>query len=521
LVSDKKPLLNKYTKDAMIDFRLHSFEKRFLIKISGLALYIILFILIFAGKVQFYAIFWMTFLLTAISLWYGPLSLLSIHSNRQIFDPAIIFNSAIFYYSIKGISLSWGADPGFLMRIPQYYIIQAYPRVAFYVLLGILTWNMAYGIIIRSLGSKPTTLQRASNSVFQTRLPGIIIASLIGIFSFYMLFLPFGGNVFIFFTNPVVRAYLTSSTFGVGSILGYFWLYGVSMLPISSVVWLASTGGRKQKIAIIWWLHTIFSLLVIFIVSPRSSVVAYLISLLLAHHLFIKKVKFPVIIFIFVIIFIYVSITRIWRDTVGMMNSPTLQVGIEEVLRGLNIVRLFSFISSPNLADIRIFLLIEHHYGHIIPLKYGETLLRIFTQFIPRTIWPNKPFDLGVEIGSLYNPYTLSGSPPGFFAEMYMNFHVVGVIVGGLLLGAGLAVIYNAFLLKDLNPAKALLYVVLAPRIFLIPSSTFANILIDILITFFGVLMITTFLPKLFSRKKTYLTQNLQIGSPSTGGFIK
>lgn len=160
------------------------------------------------------------------------------------------------------------------------------------------------------------------------------------------------------------------------------------------------------------------------------------------------------------------------------MQTPTLSAGISTLAETVDLSQFIKFFGSPSLADIRIFLLVESFYGRVLPLKYGATLTRVVTQLIPRTLWPSKPYDLGIEIGHLYDPNTISGSPPGFFAEMYINFHVIGVIIGGVLLGALLAFLYCAWILNHRSVKKIVLYAILAPRIFLIPSSTLANVVI-------------------------------------------
>jgi oligosaccharide repeat unit polymerase len=166
------------------------------------------------------------------------------------------------------------------------------------------------------------------------------------------------------------------------------------------------------------------------------------------------------------------------------MSTFVAENATSELLYNVNIEGFMNFFSGMALSDIRIFVLIERFYGSLLPLKYGETLLRLITQLIPRAIWNDKPLDLGIEIGQLFLPGTLSGTPPGFFGEMYMNFHVFGVVFGAFILALILGKLYKIWILENNTRKGELYYAVLISRIALFPSSTIANIVLTLLIHF-------------------------------------
>ena len=86
--------------------RPQSQEQSILLKVVLIIWYIGIYFLIFSTTIGLGAIFWMTLLLTTVSLWFGPISLIGAWETRKLYDPATIFNSAIFYYAIKGLNLS-------------------------------------------------------------------------------------------------------------------------------------------------------------------------------------------------------------------------------------------------------------------------------------------------------------------------------------------------------------------------------------------------------------------------------
>jgi len=84
-----------------------------------------------------------------------------------------------------------------------------------------------------------------------------------------------------------------------------------------------------------------------------------------------------------------------------------------------------------------------------VPYAYGATFIRFIYLPIPRSMWPEKPAMgsgpmLGTVVFGTPNEYT-GGVPPGFVAELYMNFGLVGVLGGMFLLGVLLRFIYRSF----------------------------------------------------------------------------
>ncbi|HEY6975027.1 MAG TPA: O-antigen polymerase [Chitinophagaceae bacterium] len=83
--------------------------------------------------------------------------------------------------------------------------------------------------------------------------------------------------------------------------------------------------------------------------------------------------------------------------------------------------------------------------------QFGETLVLWLVAPIPRTMWPKKPdITEGREIGELiYEKRDENspggGVPPGFIAEMYLNFGYFGVIAGTFIAGLILKLFYTAF----------------------------------------------------------------------------
>jgi oligosaccharide repeat unit polymerase len=90
------------------------------------------------------------------------------------------------------------------------------------------------------------------------------------------------------------------------------------------------------------------------------------------------------------------------------------------------------------------------HILHSVPnplgLKYGETIYVWLLAPIPREILPNKPMvSPGPIIGMEVYGTKFSGVPPGLVAEMFWNFHIVGIVLGCFFFGLFLRFVYELF----------------------------------------------------------------------------
>jgi oligosaccharide repeat unit polymerase len=86
---------------------------------------------------------------------------------------------------------------------------------------------------------------------------------------------------------------------------------------------------------------------------------------------------------------------------------------------------------------------------HKLPLQYGHTLVTWIEWSVPRPLWPDKPRELYTAdlfvrdiLGGASN---WGGVPPNLIGELYLNFHLPGVLLGMYLLGMFLRRLYRWF----------------------------------------------------------------------------
>lgn len=108
-----------------------------------------------------------------------------------------------------------------------------------------------------------------------------------------------------------------------------------------------------------------------------------------------------------------------------------------------------------------------------LPYQFGESLVYWLTSPIPRTWWPDKPaISYGLIIGEkIYGKRDFDdpggGIPPGYVAEMYLNFGYAGIVLGMFLMGLIFKLFYDAYA----KNRKASTYAMLVFVIVFVPLS--------------------------------------------------
>jgi hypothetical protein len=104
------------------------------------------------------------------------------------------------------------------------------------------------------------------------------------------------------------------------------------------------------------------------------------------------------------------------------------------------------------------------------PFRYGGTYLDSVLFVIPRAIWPAKPRSFGLAVGR-YLFAVETDIPPGYIGELYINFHVAGIVVGMYLLGLLLRKAHQWTINGD--PVALTVYSVVAPYLIFFMGRSF------------------------------------------------
>lgn len=407
----------------------------------------------------------------SVALWLGPLRLMRSDSNFHWFDPAILFNTSMFYYSLKGVGLGWGDNTIYLSFVLEQDIQAIYPLVVLYVTLGLIAWNVGYSVLVA--GVKRTAEKTFRVNPYANYRLQILCLLIGGTTCAYVLFSAFEDGILVFFYSNWKRGYISDPSIS-GNIAGYaqLLLQGFYLLPLASLVWLLANKQFSRIAQALWIPYSILVLALLMLVAPRAVLLGYLVSGLIIFHFIIRQIKSFWLFVIASVGLFYAFLVQKWRFISVGADIGNVREVFRVVTENVTPNEFVDFIVSTALIDIRLFVLIVQTYGQQLPLKYGATLQMLVGQFIPRAVWPNKPLNVGVEIARLSRPDTISGAPPGFFGEMYLNFHFLGVLLGGFALGALMGFAYKRLILSDeASLLSILVYAILSQRIIVIASN--------------------------------------------------
>ncbi|MFT5123600.1 MAG: oligosaccharide repeat unit polymerase [Kiritimatiellia bacterium] len=218
--------------------------------------------------------------------------------------------------------------------------------------------------------------------------------------------------------------------------------------------WVASWSRPAFYLLLTWWLT-----------GPSKASRTILIPLLAATGFmalflpFTTSSRTPMVFFILDVIIIsyYLRLDRrIWQfmlRTAGVAGAGlflfilvfALRANREDTFRlNLSIDDVLSHVvGAPYLADITKTAHIMEAVPQEIPRQYGKSYLTVIFAPIPRSMWPEKPsIGMGPMIGERVYGRTRSGIPPGFAAEAYINFSILGVWLSFFLFGFGIKAVY-------------------------------------------------------------------------------
>lgn len=349
--------------------------------------------------------------------------------------------------------------------------------------------SLLAGMMIVSFNKKEKTniefLDFKKNNIrIQFFIPMIIIATL----GAYLHFLNKIGGLNYLLNNLELRAQMTS---GNGYILSAMPLMTLSILLLIYTYWKNSGLFIRMLLSFL----VIMNILIETSLGGRKSTLFIIIFILLISNYSIKKVRFlslKVVLSIFAGSVYFVTVP-ILRSSGGFFeNISNLGQSMSSSLTNLFL----------GLSYIDHYVLILNNFN-LSNFWLGKSFLDMFFAPIPSFIFPNKPpIDDGMYIRSIAEGWEVtpnssrldlfqSSWPPETFGVMYLNFGIVGIILGFFLLGYIYQKMYNAMLSSNYSFFSIYLYG------FVVLNFEFSNLRIVQLLTILSVILILYVLTEL------------------------
>lgn len=279
------------------------------------------------------------------------------------------------------------------------------------VQIGIMSYWLGYSgrwSLARRLPA-PTGLQRSSISI--VRLVGV---AAIGACALLVLI----GEPGLWISNLFYRRELLE---------GRFYLYLLAQtLPFACLA-MAGTAFQQGRLAFpIVMVSAAASVLAI--LGGRAVVVFAIFSGAVLYDRHVRRV--PVIVLCGLVVFL------------GFFLATFLQFRVSA--RGERSVEQVNWIAEQGLPDAALragftgvdrFIVLINGVPSEVPFQYGKTYLRVLAAPVPRQFWPGKP---GLSEATVYADLfgAQKGIYPGsFIGDMYLNGHVIGVVLGMFVMG--------------------------------------------------------------------------------------
>jgi hypothetical protein len=385
--------------------------------------------------------------------------------KENLAQPVVVFSAVAFGYVTSAVFLLSGRQSVTLGYRLGSHNMQYFVEALLYAFLGVVSFQFAYFAARRTRTSNNLDRYRIAESrqVPRGKLTVAILSlSLVGLLGYLLIMSESGGFSFLT-SNIIVRAQLIGSN--------YFRVM-LQFLQVAGWVWYVYDPKASRKP--LFWLLIGLNLLLLGSLGSRSSVILFILSLLILRLLRSSKNPIPslarfvgrfwqIAIVAVLVISVFFGFLA-WRRASLAIRVSGGELELSDVVVQLSTFfekeRLMATLfGQANVAGMEMLSTIVEAVPEKLPLMHGRTLLWAVLSPVPRALWPDKPVNTGLYLNRiLSNPNTITGIPPSWIGELFLNFNVAGVILGCGLLGLFSAIIYNAFLKNRSRPIAHLLY---------------------------------------------------------------
>jgi oligosaccharide repeat unit polymerase len=239
---------------------------------------------------------------------------------------------------------------------------------------------------------------------------------------------------------------------------GTFWISVVmNFLPSGLLLVLADAESRRKTLAQICLIIVIVACLLIPFSQGSSKIFVietFLVALVVRHYR-VKALRAAVILLSMTASFVVMQCAKLYMGPYAGDFSALIANMFQS--RWSLWLSLFSrFYGLDSLVAILI-----HTRG--MHYEWGRTFTELLYWWVPRALWPNKPFSWSYDFSFLlanYNNPSDAGvfSAPTFFGELYLNFGLAGVVLGSVVLGIVSRALYCYFVQRIPTKTGLLLY---------------------------------------------------------------
>lgn len=234
----------------------------------------------------------------------------------------------------------------------------------------------------------------------------------------------------------------------------YYWILLIKVSAMACLLWFSLN--RRAVYQPLFWACSLVSVVINFLATgSRSTVIVFFIVAMLVWMLRERKFAPTRILAIGLLGVVLISFlggfrSRIWKGELSLTSENDEKSVVEYFEQGA--------VESAERAWTASGLLpILARVPDDVDLLYGSSYFALLTLPIPRSVWPDKPGQIGGLVGDVFFQ-SPAGTPPGPIGEAYWNFHVPGVILIFFIFGTFQKWLSHAFIKYRHEPAAVLVY---------------------------------------------------------------
>ncbi len=366
----------------------------------------------------------------------------------DIFSPLIIFE--FFYLLLFGVP---ALDLVFLKPETIIQDKHFYSLALTYIVVGLHFFQIGYFSRFGSLLIKKKVISSRDWSIKKIKRLAIIF-SLISTLLFFIVF-KMSGGVAAYFMN--IKHAMVNITTGSS-----FLFMGIILVKIPLLLWFCYNL-KNNRFTFSFYIFLLFVIFLLMSLGERGPFMFLFVSMLVCYHYAKRQVNFFLIVTIGLCLLMFLTVYIQYRELTG--KNINFQ-NINRHISFFNIKTYTNFII--NFDQLERVKDMTKYVPERLDFQYGKTFFNLIFKPIPSRIWAEKPQGAGTVATKALYPNVFAAKvvfAPSIIGELYLNFHVIGIILGMIIFGIFLKMLHTMLIRKSENKNFIILYAILTPEI--------------------------------------------------------
>lgn len=221
---------------------------------------------------------------------------------------------------------------------------------------------------------------------------------------------------------------------------------------------------KKGKLPFSFILVFLFSSILLILLGERGHFVFLIVSMLVIYHYTKKRIRLIPVFMFALFLYLFLVMYGQYREF-GLQKANKIEAR-ENYKLGLAFTYKKVVENFDQLIRVKD---IVKYVPEKLEYQYGKTFFNLLVKPIPSRIWPEKPQGAGYYVTkSLYPKHFAANASiaTSLLGELYLNFHIIGIILGMFVFGFVVSGLYKFLVLNLPNFNAVILYSLCFPYFF-------------------------------------------------------